>query len=178
MINKSLAVWPSVILALTACGPDAPEPTAASGPDRTGSRPAARRPDGPREPRAAAPDRAPTRPFEQQLDAQRGCAGSRTRSVHAGRAPARCGTPGPGRRHLGSGALAGWQRRRAGGAERRCHTLPGFKSRWTMPRLWANSKPRQVSLAMSMACSRGSRWSVASSITPSTSPPPISSVTM
>ena len=58
------------------------------------------------------------------------------------------------------------------------HTLPGFKSRWTMPRLWANSRPRQVSLAMSMACSRGSRWSGASSITPSTSPPPISSVTM
>ncbi len=39
------------------------------------------------------------------------------------------------------------------------HTLPGFSSRWTMPRLRANSSPRQVSFAMSMACCRGRRGS-------------------
>ena len=44
-------------------------------------------------------------------------------------------------------------------------------------RLWANSRPRQVSTAMLIACSRGSRWLSASSTKPSTSPPPMSSVT-
>ena len=39
-------------------------------------------------------------------------------------------------------------------------------------------QPRQVSMVMAMAWSKGSRWPSAFSITPSTSPPPINSVTM
>ena len=39
------------------------------------------------------------------------------------------------------------------------HTLPGLRSRWTMPLPCANSRPRHVSSATLRALSRGSLWS-------------------
>ena len=53
-------------------------------------------------------------------------------------------------------------------------TLPGLRSRWTMPFEWANSRPRHVALATSMACSRARRLSSATSSTSRS----MSSVTM